>query len=206
MRKKKTIKSAKDRAKGVIRSQGGMIKTSQALEMGIHPRTLSILCESGDIEKLSRGVYRLTELPAPSNIDFITVAMRSPRAVICLISALSYHNITTQIPHEVSIALKKGSEYPRIEYPPVSVHHFSNPSFSAGIEVHQIDGVSVRIYNPEKTIADCFKFRSTLGMEVVMEALRFYRERHPLQVNKLLEYARICRVYNIIYPYLESIV
>ncbi len=206
MQKNKPNRSAKDRAKGVIRSQGGMIKTSQALEAGIHPRTLSTLCESGDMEKLSRGVYRLTELPTPSNIDFITVAMRSPEAVICLISALSYHDITTQIPHDVSIAIKKGAEIPRIAYPPINVHHFSDPSFSAGVEVHQIDGVSVKIYNPEKTIADCFKFRSELGMEIVIEALRFYKARHKFNVNKLIEYARICRVYNIIYPYLESIV
>jgi len=206
MNNNKQNSSAKDRAKEIIRSQGGMIKTSQALEAGIHPRTLSALCESGDMEKLSRGVYRLRELPTPSNIDFITVAMRSPKAVICLISALSYHNITTQIPHDVSIALKKGSEYPRIEYPPVRVHHFSDPSFSAGVEVHKIDGVSVKIYNPEKTIADCFKFRSELGMEIVIEALRFYMTRHKFDVNKLIKYARVCRVYNVIYPYLESMV
>jgi len=206
MVKNKTNISASDRAKSIIRSQGGLIKTSHALKKKIHPRILSALCTSGDLEKISRGVYRLTELPMPSDIDFMTVAMRSPKAVICLISALSYHNLTTQIPYEVSIAIKKGVEQPRIEYPPIHLYHFSHTSFNSGIKTHRIDGVEVKIYNPEKTLADCFKFRSELGMEVVIEALRLYKTRYKFDVNKLMKYARICRVYNIMYPYLESII
>ena len=198
--------SASERAKRIIRSNGGLIKTSQALKEGIHPRILSVLCASGDLEKLSRGVYRLADIPIPSDIDLITIAMRDSKAVVCLISALSYYNITTQIPHNVSIAVKKGAKNPRIEYPPIHVYHFSNSTFNSGIEVHIIDGVSVKIYNPEKTIADCFKFRSELGMEVVLEALRLYKTRYKFDVNKLMEYARICRVYNIMYPYLESMI
>ena len=98
-----------------------------------------------------------------SEPDIITVALRIPNAVICLISALSYHNITTQIPHMVFIALEKGAETPRIDYPPISVHRLSGESFTAGIEVYEIDGVSVKVYSPEKTIVDCFKFRNKIG-------------------------------------------
>jgi predicted transcriptional regulator of viral defense system len=194
------------RGKDIIRSQGGIIRTSQAIKAGIHPRTLYALCENGEIEKLSRGVYRLTELAPLDNIDLITVSLRCPHAVVCLVSALSYHNFTTQIPHQISIAIRKEVEIPRIAFPPITVHRFSKTSYEAGIETHILDDLPVKIYNPEKTIADCFKFRSKIGMEVVIEALKLYKARYKFNVNKLIEHARICRVYNVMYPYLETII
>lgn len=187
-----------------IRSNGGMIRTADAIQNGIHPRTLYELRDSGTVERISRGVYRLAELAAISNPDLVTVASRVPNAVICLISALSYHNLTTQIPHVVSIAIQRNSRSPRIDYPPISVHQFSSESYSAGIDKHEIDGVLVKIYNPEKTIADCFKFRNKIGMEVVLEAIRSYRSRQHFNLEKLFAYAKICRVNNIMTPYLET--
>ena len=109
-----------------------------------------------------------------SDPDLVIVAKRVPQAVICLVSALAYHDITTQIPHAVSIALPKGAETPRVDYPPISVHGFSEAALK-GVETHQIDGVSINIYCPEKTLADCFKFRNKLGMDIVLEALKFYK-------------------------------
>ncbi|MGB3209275.1 MAG: type IV toxin-antitoxin system AbiEi family antitoxin domain-containing protein [Desulforhopalus sp.] len=193
-------------ALSVIRKRGGIIRTAEALKSGIHPRTFYLLRDQGYLERISRGVYRLTDLPAVSNPDFILVASRVPHAVICLISALSFHQLTTQVPHEVFIALQEGTKTPRIDFPPLSVHHFSQTSFGAGIKTYEIDGVSVRIYNQEKTLADCFKFRNKLGMDVALEALKMYRSRNTkINIAELLKYARICRVEKIMQPYLESI-
>ena len=193
-----------DHARLLIAERNGMIRTRDALNDGIHPSILYKLRDSGVLERVSRGVYRLASEQPISNLDIVTVAARIPRAVICLISALSFHDITTQIPHAVSIALERGSEPPRIEHPPVDLHYFSKESLTAGIELHTMDGVDVRVYSPEKTLADCFKFRNQLGMDIVLEALRFYKERMPFDVAKLMKYARICRVETTMKPYIEA--
>jgi len=162
------------------------------------------LRDKGIIEQVSRGVYRLVELPPISNPDLVTVSLRVPKAVICLISALSFHDITTQIPHVVSIAVPRDSRIPSLDNPPIQVHRFSNEAYKSGIENHAIDGVPVKIYTPEKTLADCFKFRNKIGMEVVLEALKLYRSRQQFNLEKLLTYAEVCRVKNIMTPYLEA--
>lgn len=136
----------------------------------------------------------------------MTVTLRVSNAVICLVSALAYHEITTQIPHGISIALPRQSRPPSLDYPPLEVHRFSGQTYSAGIETHQIDGVSVKIYSPEKTLADCFKFRNKIGMDLVLEALRLYRARRKFNLGELLKYARICRVEKVMRPYLEATV
>ena len=196
---------AAEKAVKVIRQMGGTVHTSEAIRKGVHPRDLYALRDRGALDQITRGVYRLTELAAISNPDLVTVASRAPHAVICLISALSYHNLTSQVPHEVSIAIVRGSRIPRIHYPPVAVHKFAPESFRAGIEEHGIDGVKVRVYAPEKTLADCFKFRNKMGMDVVLEALKLYKEREKFDAAALLKYARICRVEKVIRPYLEAI-
>lgn len=196
-----------EKALQIIKGLGGLIRTSEALKAGIHPRTFYSLRDQGAIETLSRGVYRLTELPPISNPDFTLIASRVPHSVVCLISALSFHEITTQVPHEVFIALRQGVKAPLIDFPPLSVHHFSNSSFEAGISTCDIDGVPIRIYCQEKTLADCFKFRNKLGMEVVLEALKMYRDKQSkINIVDLMKYARICRVEKVMQPYLESIV
>ena len=189
-----------------IKELGGIIRTAEALKAGIHPRTFYSLRDRGYLETISRGVYRLAELPPISNPDFILVASRVPQSVICLISALSFHGLTTQIPHEVYIALKEGSKAPRLDFPPLSVHRFSKASFEAGITTLEIDGIPVRIYNQEKTLVDCFKFRNKLGMDVILEAVKMYKNINSgINISKLMKYARICRVGKVIQPYLESI-
>jgi predicted transcriptional regulator of viral defense system len=198
--------SSIEKAVEIIRQMRGTIRTAEAIRKGIHPRTLYTLRNSGALEQISRGVYRLAELDAISNPDLVTVATRVPHSVICLISALSFHNLTTQIPHEVSIAIDRGSRIPRIYYPPIAVHKFAPESFRSGIEEHRIDGVTVRIYSPEKTLADCFKFRNKLGMDVVLEALKLYKTRKKINLDDLLRYAKICRVENVMRPYLEATV
>ena len=195
-----------NKALKLIKERGGIIRTAEALKAGIHPRTFYSLRDRGYLETISRGVYRLAELPPISNPDFILVASRVPQSVICLISALSFHGLTTQIPHEVYIALKEGTKAPRIDFPPLSVHRLSKASFEAGITTLEIDGIPVRIYNQEKTLADCFKFRNKLGMDVVLEAVKMYKTQNAgLNISVLMKYARICRVEKVIQPYLESI-
>lgn len=174
--------------------------------MGIHPRTLYELRDRGVLVQLSRGVYQLAERDSLSHPDFVIVAKRCPRAVVCLVSALAFHELTTQIPHEIAIALPQGSETPCIEHPPISVHRFSPESFAAGIERHKLDGVPVRIYSVEKTLADCFKFRNKIGMDVVLEALKLYQGRGRFDASALLHYARICRVKKVMTPYLEALI
>jgi predicted transcriptional regulator of viral defense system len=179
----------------------------EALREGINRYTLHKLVETGLAERLSRGLYRLTEMPEVGNPDLVTVPGRVPGCVICLISALSFHDITTQIPHQVMIALSHNlvSHPPRIEHPPIRVFWFGEEAFGAGVEVHEIDGFPVRIYSPEKTIADCFKYRHKIGLGVAVEALRLYREGHDFRANVLLEFARVCRVHNVMMPYLEAL-
>jgi predicted transcriptional regulator of viral defense system len=194
----------KERSIEIFRKRGGQLRMSEAIAHGITRYMLYSLRDKGIIEQVSRGVYRLVELPPMSNPDLVTVSLRFPNAVICLISALSYHNITTQIPHAVSVAVARDSRVPSLDYPPIQAHRFSYEAYNSGIENREIDGVPVKIYNTEKTLADCFKFRNKIGMEVVLEALKLYRSRQQFNIYKLLTYAKICRVKNIMTPYLEA--
>ena len=194
-----------DRAVSIFKEHGGILRTAQAIHAGIHPATLYTMRNSGSLEMISRGVYRLSGNPPLGNPDLVTVATRVPGGVICLISALAFHGLTTQIPHEVHIALRRGAEEPRLDYPPVRTYRFTGKAFTEGVEIHKLDGTSVRIYNPEKTLADCFKFRNRIGLDTAMEAVRFYRQRKNTKVDDLMRYADICRVARIIRPYLEAL-
>lgn len=193
-------------ARNVFKRHGGMLRTSAAMRLGVHPRSLYALRDSGELLSVGRGLYRLAKAPPLSNPDWVTVASRIPRAVICLISALAYHELTTQVPHYVDIALPSHAQVPKLGGVPVRVFWFPDRAFDAGINIITVDRVSVRIYSPEKTIADCFKYRNKIGIDVAVEALRTYREKiRRLPVNKLLEYARICRVEKVMRPYLEAV-
>ncbi|HUT03246.1 MAG TPA: type IV toxin-antitoxin system AbiEi family antitoxin domain-containing protein [bacterium] len=198
-------RNAFQKAKDIFCHSGGILRTKDALKTGIQPRTLYAMRDAGLVEKVSRGLYRLPNIPPIGNPDLVTVALRIPEAVICLISALTFFEVTTQVPHEVHIARIKGAEPPRLVHPPVRVFWFSRKAFSAGIETHPIDGVPVRIYCLEKTVADCFKFRNKIGLDVVIEALKECRTRRDFSIDKLMEFARICRVSNVIRPYLEAL-
>ena len=190
----------------IFRKYGGQLRMSDAIKHGITRYTLYSLRDKGLIEPVSRGIYRLVDLPPISNPDLVTVSLRFPNAVVCLVSALAYHQITTQIPHEVSVAVPRDSRMPTLDYPPIQAYRLSAQPYQAGIESHQIDGVSVKIYNPEKTLADCFKYRNKIGMDVVLEALKLYKTRKTINLKDLLQYAKICRVDKVIQPYLEATV
>ena len=196
--------AATEKARQLFRDRGGTLRTSEALAAGVHPRTLYAMQSTGELERLSRGLYRLAGLPPLSDPDLATVAKRVPQGVICLISALAHHGLTTQIPHEVHLALPRTARSPVLKYPPLHVFRFAPQAFEAGVETRTIDGVPVRIYSPEKTLADCFKFRNKIGLDVVLEALRAYRARRHARLQEVLQYARLCRVEKVMRPILEA--
>jgi len=195
-----------EQAKDVFRKQGGILRTSDVLKEGIHPRTLYTMRDLGELEVLCRGIYRLAELEPLDQQDLVTVASNVRSGVICLISALSYYEITTQIPHEVYMAINRTAAYPKLNYPPTRFFRFSGDAFRAGIEIHKISGVDIKIYSPEKTVADCFKYRNRIGLDVAIEALKFWRKKKNPRIDKLIECAKICRVYNVIKPYAEAMI
>lgn len=192
-------------AQAIFKRHRGILRTSKALALGIHPRTLYRLRDSGRLVVVSRGVYRLAELPEPSQPDLLVVGSRVPQAVVCLISALSFHGLTTQISREVHIALPRGTRYPRIEHPPLRVFRMSGQAYRKGIETHSTEGAEFRVYGPAKTVADCFKFRNKIGLDVALEALRDYRKKHKGGMDDLWRYAKICRVTAVMRPYLEAL-
>ncbi len=183
-----------------------MLRTSKAIRLGVHPRTLYALRDSGEIERVGRGLYKLSSAPPLASPDLVPVAIRNPRAVVCLISALAYHGLTTQVPHSIDLALPSHAQIPKIDGIPLRVFWYSEPSFSAGIEVVAMDGAPVRIYSAEKTVADCFKYRNKIGLDVAIEALRAYRERRrKTDFRTLAKFAQTNRVYKVMQPYLEAV-
>ncbi len=136
--------------------------------------------------------------------DLLTIAKKVPHAVFCLLTALAFHRLTTQVPRAVEIALPRTARIPRLDHPPLKVFRSSPESLYAGIETHVLDGVPIRIYSREKTLADIFKYRNKVGLDVALEALRTYRSQPKRAFQAVLKYARICRVENVIRPYLEA--
>src|SRR5699024_9000765 len=189
----------------IFREHGPVLRTSEALESGIHSRTLYYMLGEGHITKLERGLYKLADEGSLSNPSLTIVAKKVPKARICLISALDVHELTTAIPHHVYIALPRTSRDPKLNYPPLQIYRFSGRSLTEGIETHYVDGVEAQVYNPAKTIADCFKFRNQIGLDIAIEALKDGVREDKASFNEIVKFARICRVQNVIRPYAETI-
>jgi predicted transcriptional regulator of viral defense system len=199
-----SARSPRAQLQTLFRQHGGQLRLSEALARGYSRYQFYQLRDDGLIEPVSRGLYRLADLPPIENPDLMAAATRFPNAVLCLISALDWHGITTQIPHQVHLAVARDARLPVLDYPPVAGYRFSGQAFSAGIEQVDVDGINLHVYSPEKTLADCFKFRNRIGMDVALEALELYRTRKTFRPGKLMEDARICRVANVMAPYVES--
>ena len=190
----------------VFSTHGGVLRTRQALALGIAPRTLYSMREMGMITRLDRGIYYLP-MPDPLGYpDLINVFMRVPKAIICLISALHFYGLTSHIPHRVSVALPQSAVKPKIEFPPLDIIWLSEKVYSAGIVEQQVDGFTIKMYSKEKTIADCFKFRNKIGITVAVEALKEYLAQRERSIDLLLSYARLDRVEKLISPYLEALI
>ncbi len=188
-----------------FRKAGGVLRMSEALRLGVHRRELYQLLDDGELEMLDRGLYRLREGPEPLFPDFIPAAKKVPQGVICLISALAFHEITTQIPHFVYLAIPRSAYQPTISHPPMRYFWYSEKLLSTGVERHLIDGLTFKIFDVEKTLVDCIKFRNKIGMDIVLEALKMYWRRGGTNINKLMKYAKLFRVEHILKPIMETI-
>jgi predicted transcriptional regulator of viral defense system len=185
--------------------KAGVLRPRDLDPLGI-PRTyLSRLHQARRLERLGRGLYVLPSAEATEHRTLAEAAKRVPNGVICLLSALRFHELTTQEPFEVWMAIGEKAWRPRVEYPRLRVVHFSEAALSEGMEVKKLEGVSVRVFNPAKTVADCFKYRNKIGLDVAIEALReCWRERR-CKMDDLWHYADVCRVRNVMRPYLEAL-
>ena len=184
----------------------GILRPRDLEPYGI-PRTyLSRLCQSGQLLRIGRGLYVLPTSEATEHHSLVQVCKRVPSGVVCLLSALRFHDLTTQTPHAIWLAIGQKAWRPRIEYPKLRIVHFSHRALNAGVEQHKIEGVSVQVYSVAKTVVDCFKCRNKIGLDVAIEALRDCRRVRSCTMDELWHYAEICRVRNVMRPYLESIV
>ncbi|MCY1017735.1 type IV toxin-antitoxin system AbiEi family antitoxin domain-containing protein [Pyxidicoccus sp. MSG2] len=190
----------------LIQARGGVLRMSEVLRLGISRRALYGMRDAGVLDTLGRGLYRLSRLAPLGHPDLVTIATRVPRGVICLVSALSFHELTTEVPHVVDVALERGARHPRVDHPPTRFFWFSGAAFHEGIESHVLDGREVHVYGPEKTLADCFKYRNKVGMDVTLEALRLWRSRRRKHLPALLLHGRQCRVEKVMRPYLEALI
>ncbi len=199
------MKKKDERIYKVFKKHNGFARTKNILSAGIHSRDVKRARDAGQIIRVKRGLYRLTNIPLISHQGFIDLAYVVPEGVICLLSALSYYELTTFNPSIISMAICRGSRRPKIEYPPVEFYYFSKKQFEAGINKIKIKGHEIRIYNPEKTICDCFRYRNKLGLDIAKEGLSEYLRRKDRNLEKLLEYAEICRIKPLLQTWLNAI-
>ena len=188
-----------------IARRSSVIRLRDLTRHGIHPEYVRRLCNKGLLVRSGRGLYSLADADVTENHTLSEASKRVPHGVVCLLTALRFHNLGTQNPHQVWLAIDRKATLPKVDYPPIRFVRFSGPALKEGIDKKKIEGVDVRIYNPAKTVADCFKYRNKIGLDVGLEALReCWRERR-CTMDQLWFFAKICRVTNVMRPYLESL-
>ena len=184
----------------------GVVQAADVVVEGVPREYLSRLARQGLLERIGRGLYCLPERDLGEHQVLIEVSRRVPKGVFCLLSALRFHELSTQSPFEVWIAVESKSWLPKIEYPPVRFVYFSKSTLAAGVHTHFLEGVPVKIFNSAKTVVDCFKYRNKIGLDVALEALKEGWSKKIFTMDELTRYAKICRVQNVIRPYLEVLV
>jgi predicted transcriptional regulator of viral defense system len=188
-----------------LASKRQIVRATDASELGV-PRTyLPRLARRGHLEKIARGLYSSRDFSATEHASLIEAAYQVPKGIICLLSALRFHNLTTQSPREVWMAIGHKAWAPRISSPPVRLMRMSGPTLHFGVNEHTISGATLRVFNPAKTVADCFKFRNKIGLDVAIEALKESRRLKKVSMDELWAAAKVCRVANVMRPYLESL-
>jgi predicted transcriptional regulator of viral defense system len=200
------MKSAQEKAIEFIKAAGGLIRTNEALERGIHRRTLYGLRDEGILIQVSRGLFQLADIEIPAQVSLAEVSKRVPNGVVCLISALAFHELTTQTPHYVWLAVERKARKPKIKYPPLRVFFFSGDMFSQGIKIINVMNQKVKIYNAPKTVIDCFRWQKAVGLDVAIEAVKEYLKRRDSSPSELVHYAKLCKVEKLVRPYLQAIV
>lgn len=182
-----------------------LLRPSDAVARGHSRLYLAQLAQRGLVHKVSRGLYALPQRKASEFASLAEVASKHPQALVCLLSALVFHGLTTQAPFEAWIAVDNKARAPQMPYPPLRIARFSGPALTEGVELHNIEGVPVKITSVPKTIADCFKYRNKIGLDVAMEALKEAWSAKRVSMDELWHYGQICRVQNVMRPYLEGL-
>ena len=185
-------------------AQKGMLRPIDLDAIGIPRVVLTRMSTAGQLEKIGRGLYRLPN-PGSENESLVAIATKVPQAVFCLLTALQFHELTTQLPRQVWIAMPRGSHTPRINWPPIRMVQMTGDAHAAGIEEHRRDGVTLRVYSAAKTVVDCFKHRNKIGLDVAMEALKDAWRARKATADDLWQYAKVCRVANVMRPYMEVV-
>lgn len=185
--------------------QAGLLRPRDVRAEGIPRATFRRLEQQGTLRRTGRGLYMLADAAGITEHHTLAEASaRVPHGVVCLLSALRYHGLTTQSPFEVWLAVETGKWRPVVDYPPLRIVRFSGAAFTEGVEEHLVEGVAVRVYSIAKTVADCFKYRNKIGLDVALEALHDVRDRRLATNDELWHYAQVCRVANVMRPYLEA--
>ena len=184
----------------------GIIRPRDVEAVGISRMYLHRMYQKGEIERIGRGLYVLPQSMNSESFSLAEVSKHIPNGVICLISALHFHNLTTQVPHKVWIAIENKKWEPEFQYPPIEIIRLTGSAFSFGIEIHEVNNVTTKIYSPAKTVADCFKFRNKIGLDIALEALRETKGNRKANVDELWEAAKVCKMTNVMRPYLEAII
>ncbi|HWR87890.1 MAG TPA: type IV toxin-antitoxin system AbiEi family antitoxin domain-containing protein [Acidiferrobacterales bacterium] len=185
--------------------KNGWLRASDLADAGVPRAVLTRMAASGQLERAARGLYRLPDSGSSEHEGLVTVASKVPQAVVCLLSALQFHGLTTQLPWQVWFAMPRGSHVPRLEYPPIRMVQFTGEAYTQGIETHERDGVKLHVYSVAKTVADCFKHRNKIGMDVALEALKDARAQGRASFDDLWRCAKVCRVSNVMRPYMEAV-
>jgi len=187
-----------------LKKRGGMVSYKEIIKAGFNKAFLRGNLDSGRIQKIDRALYRLSNSFTLSNPDLAAVSIKVSKGIVCLLSALAFHEATSEIPQYINIAIPRGVHANKINYPPVKFYRFSFKSWEAGIEKHEIEEYQIKVYSLAKTVADCFKFRNKIGMDVAREALKIAITEKGVLPKEIMQYAEICRVDNIIKPILED--
>jgi predicted transcriptional regulator of viral defense system len=181
------------------------IRPRDVEKAGIPRNYLKRLVERGQLQKIDRGLYSANEISSSEHVSLIQVSHKAPKAVICLLSALRFHEIGTQLPSEVWIAIDTKARAPKIEYPAVRIVRFSGEALHFGMQRRDVGGTAIKVYTPAKTVADCFKFRHKIGIDVALEALRECYRQKKTSMEELWQAAKVCRVANVMRPYMEAL-
>ncbi|OHB60903.1 MAG: transcriptional regulator [Planctomycetes bacterium GWF2_42_9] len=190
----------------VLARQKGLLRTRDVVKEGIPRQYLKIACKRKMLERRGRGLYSVPGNLMDENISLAEVCKIVPKGVICLLSALSYHNLTTQLPSEVWFAISEKARIPKVETVSIRIFRFSENALNSGVEIKVAHGAEIRVFSAAKTVADCFKYRNKIGLDVAIEALRDCRHKRKCTMDDLWHYAKICRVANVMRPYLEAVV
>ncbi len=183
----------------------GIVRPRDIKAIGLPRQYLVSLHRQGKLNRGARGIYTLPDADVTEHHSYAVVTKRVPHATVCLLSALVFHEITTQSPASVWIALPTGARTPALVSPSLRIVRLSGPSLTVGIDTHQVEGVTVRVYSAAKTVADCFKFRNKIGLDVAIEALKDCLRQKRAGINEIYRYAKVCRVSNVIRPYMETL-